>query len=85
VSGIAYPFDGHLDEFRIAHVQRADRWVETTWKNRATSVRSPRQGPRSSEGQLLVPRFAARTLNRCVVVFAPLGVASAIEINFGAS
>ena len=24
VSGIADPFNGHIDEFRIAHVQRTD-------------------------------------------------------------
>jgi hypothetical protein len=26
VSGIAYPFNGHIDEFRISHVQRFDGW-----------------------------------------------------------
>jgi hypothetical protein len=31
VSGIADPFNGHIDEFRIAHVQRSDGWIETTW------------------------------------------------------
>jgi hypothetical protein len=30
VSGIADPFNGHIDEFRIAHVQRSDGWIETT-------------------------------------------------------
>jgi hypothetical protein len=24
---------GHIDEFRIAHVQRSDGWIETTWNN----------------------------------------------------
>jgi hypothetical protein len=33
VSGIADPFNGHIDEFRIAHVQRSDGWIETTWHN----------------------------------------------------
>jgi hypothetical protein len=33
VGGIADPFDGHIDEFRIAHVQRSDGWIETTWNN----------------------------------------------------
>ena len=33
VSGIADPFNGHIDEFRIAHVQRSDGWIETTWIN----------------------------------------------------
>src|SRR5919106_4935039 len=33
VSGIADPFNGHIDAFRIAHVQRSDGWVATTWNN----------------------------------------------------
>jgi hypothetical protein len=33
VSGIADPFNGHIDEFRIAHVQRSDAWIATTWNN----------------------------------------------------
>jgi hypothetical protein len=33
VSGIADPFDGHIDEFRISHVQRSDGWIATTWNN----------------------------------------------------
>jgi hypothetical protein len=30
VSGIADPFSGRIDEFRIPHIQR---WIETTWNN----------------------------------------------------
>jgi Concanavalin A-like lectin/glucanases superfamily len=33
VSGIADPFNGHIDEFRIVHVQRSDGWIATTWNN----------------------------------------------------
>jgi hypothetical protein len=33
VSGIADPSNGHIDEFRISHVQRSDGWIETTWNN----------------------------------------------------
>ena len=33
VSSIADPFNGHIDEFRISHVQRSDGWIETTWNN----------------------------------------------------
>jgi hypothetical protein len=33
VSGIADPFNGHIDEFRISHIQRSDGWIETTWNN----------------------------------------------------
>jgi hypothetical protein len=29
------PFNGHIDEFRIAHVQRSDGWIATTWNNRS--------------------------------------------------
>jgi Xaa-Pro aminopeptidase len=29
--GIADAFNGHIDEFRISHVQRSDGWIETTW------------------------------------------------------
>jgi hypothetical protein len=33
VSGIADPFNGHIDAFRIAQVQRSDGWIGTTWNN----------------------------------------------------
>jgi hypothetical protein len=33
VSGIADPFNGHVDEFRISHVQGPDGWIETTRNN----------------------------------------------------
>jgi hypothetical protein len=33
VSGVADRFIGRIDEFRIAHVQRSDGWIETTWNN----------------------------------------------------
>jgi hypothetical protein len=33
VSGIADPFNGHIDAFRISHVQRSDGWIATTWNN----------------------------------------------------
>jgi hypothetical protein len=33
VSGIADPFNGHIDEFRISHVQRSDGWIATTYSN----------------------------------------------------
>jgi hypothetical protein len=29
VSGIADPFNGHIDKFRISHVQWSDGWIET--------------------------------------------------------
>jgi hypothetical protein len=33
LSGIPDPFNGHIDEFRIAYVQRSDGWIETTCNN----------------------------------------------------
>ena len=33
MSGIADPFNGHVDGLRISHVQRSDNWIETTWSN----------------------------------------------------
>jgi hypothetical protein len=33
VSCIADSCNGHIDEFRIAHVQRSDGWIATTWNN----------------------------------------------------
>jgi hypothetical protein len=33
VSGLADPFNGHIDEFRLSHVQRSDGWIETPWNN----------------------------------------------------
>jgi hypothetical protein len=25
--------NGHIDAFRISHLQRSDGWIETTWSN----------------------------------------------------
>jgi hypothetical protein len=44
VSGIADSFDRHIDEFRIAHVQRSDGWIATTWNNMSDPGGSPWQG-----------------------------------------
>ena len=33
VSGTVDPFNCDIDEFRIAHVQRSDSGIETTWNN----------------------------------------------------
>jgi hypothetical protein len=41
VSGIADPFNGHIDEFRISHIQRSDGWIETTWNNMSNPGASP--------------------------------------------
>jgi hypothetical protein len=31
--GPVLDFNGHIDEFRIAHVRRLAGWIETTWNN----------------------------------------------------
>jgi hypothetical protein len=33
VSGIADPFSGYIDEFRLLHLHCSDGWIETTWNN----------------------------------------------------
>jgi hypothetical protein len=33
LSGFPDPFNGHIDEFHIAHLQRSDGWIATTWNN----------------------------------------------------
>jgi hypothetical protein len=50
VSGIADPFNGHIDEFRIAHVQRSDGWIETTWNNMSEPGTFAAAGPEEQEG-----------------------------------
>ena len=53
MSGIADPFNGHIDDFRIAHVQRSDGWIETTWNNMSDPGAFAAAGPRS--GKLASP------------------------------
>jgi hypothetical protein len=50
VSGIADPFSGHIDEFRIAHVQRSDGWIETTWNNMSNPGAFAVAGAEEQEG-----------------------------------
>jgi hypothetical protein len=50
VSGIADPFDGHIDEFRISHVQRSDGWIATTWNNMGEPGTFAAAGPEEQEG-----------------------------------
>ena len=39
--------NGHIDEFRISHVQRSDRWIGTTWNNINNPGAFAVAGPRS--------------------------------------
>jgi hypothetical protein len=50
VSGIADPFNGRIDEFCIAHVQRSDGWIETTWNNMSHRGAFAAAGPEEQEG-----------------------------------
>jgi hypothetical protein len=55
------PVKQSFDEFRIAHVQRSDGWIETTWNNmsepRASAVAAPEEhklvSRRRSQAQVL--------------------------------
>jgi hypothetical protein len=49
VSGIADPFNGRIDAFRISHVQRSDGWIETTWNNMSDPGAFAVARPRSSK------------------------------------
>ena len=50
VSGIADPFNGYIDEFRIAHVQRSDGWIATTWNNMSNPVAFAAAGAEEQDG-----------------------------------
>ena len=50
VTGIADPFNGHIDEFRIAHVQRSDGWIATTWHNMSDASAFAAAGAEEQEG-----------------------------------
>ena len=50
VSGIADPFNGHIDAFRISHVQRSDGWIETTWNNMSDPGAFAAAGAEEQEG-----------------------------------
>ena len=57
--GIADPFNGHLDEFRISHVQRSDSWIETTWNNMSDPGAFAAAGAEEQEGGEPTPLAAA--------------------------
>ena len=46
----ADPFNGHIDEFRISHVQRSDGWIETTWNNMSDPGAFAAAGTEEQEG-----------------------------------
>ena len=50
VSGIADPFNGHIDAFRIAYLQRSDGWIETIWNNMSDASAFAAAGAEEQEG-----------------------------------
>jgi hypothetical protein len=63
VSGIADPFNGHIDEFRIAHVRHSDGWIATTWNNVSEPGAFAAAAAEEQQGGELPPLAGA-----CVVV-----------------
>jgi hypothetical protein len=59
VSRIADPFNGHIDEFRIAHVQRSDGWIETTWNSMSDPGAFAVAGTEEQEGGEPLPPAGA--------------------------
>jgi hypothetical protein len=49
-SGIADPFNGHIDNFRSSQVQRSDGWIETTWNNMSDPGAFAAAGAEEQEG-----------------------------------
>ena len=50
VSGIADPFNGHIDAFRIAYLQRSDGWIETIWNSMSDASAFAAAGAEEQEG-----------------------------------
>ena len=51
VSGVADPFNGRIDEFRIAHAQRSDGGIESTWNNMSDPGAFAAAGAEEQEGR----------------------------------
>jgi hypothetical protein len=49
-TGLADPFNGNFDEFRIAHVQRSDGWIEASWNNMSDPAAFAMAGAEEQEG-----------------------------------
>ena len=67
VSGIADPFNGHIDEFRISHVQRSDGWIETTWNNTNDPDAFAVAGAEEQEGGEPPPPLAGAGVVACLM------------------
>jgi hypothetical protein len=59
VSDIANPFNSHIDEFRISHLQRSDGWIETTLSNMSDPGAFGMAGRRSRKAKMASHRVQA--------------------------
>jgi hypothetical protein len=84
VSGIADPFNGHIDEFRIAHVQRSDGWIETTWNNISDPGAFAAAGAEEQEGGG-PPPLAGAGVVVCLMGVSANGRPSVWQTQFSAS
>ena len=66
MSGIADPFNGHIDEFRISHIQRPDGWIETTWNNMSSPGTFAAAGAEEQDGGQ-PPPFAGAGVVVCLM------------------
>ena len=59
MSDIANPFNSHIDEFRISHLQRSDGWIETTLSNMSDPGAFGMAGRRSRKAKMASHRVQA--------------------------
>jgi hypothetical protein len=50
VTGSTDPFDGHIDEVRIAHAQCSKGWIATTWNNMSDASAFAGAGAEEQDG-----------------------------------
>ena len=66
------PSNGHIDEFRIAHVQRSDGWLATTWNSMSNPGAFAAAGAEEQEGDAPPPLAGADVVVCLNVVRASL-------------
>ena len=59
MSSVADPFNGHIDAFRIAHIQRSDGWIGTTWNDMSDPSAFAAAGAEEQESGELPPPAGA--------------------------
>jgi hypothetical protein len=79
--------NGHIDEFRMAHVQRSDGWIATIWNNMSNPVRSQRQGqedePSGARADLVAHGVEVRDVKALPAVYVDPGEAAAASTTHG--